>query len=615
MTTLKLLFDIAMTRMEKGALAAAESLFSKIRDKAPEDVDTLYQLARIALLQNRYDAAEILLAKVIETRPDRPEILTTLGRVYLGTGRARNALTCLERAGRLAPKNAETHRLTAEAFFALKQYDRAVESVSKAVSLQPVDAEAHAILGDAMLESRHPDRALECYDRSIAIDPDNWKAWANRGMALIVMNRLNDAKDALVFAEALNPMEPVVVFSLVSLLIDLGDHVDAAALLEKLDAMMPNHAKVHLLGGVNAYTMGDSKTAVTEFVKALTLDENNPDIKRRLAEALLQEGKVESAAELLGQLTEDQPSSEVFIRKAETALLLGDLAAAGKTVNALHVAEKIELSIPRWKDEDLTGKTILLYARFGLDEFNVLIRMAHQLKARGAKVCVECTEPVRPLVDTMASVDETVLPGEPYPPLDYCISLEALFCSQGSLDHPVEPSLYLSPDKALVDGWVRRFSAIGKPKVGLMWRKETHLQGSVYHTVPLSALSPLFEQTDVHFVSMQTGTGLTELESFAHRDDLHMVGLENEKMDQRLACIAAMDLLITPDTLTAEIAAAAGLPVWVLLGTVPKWYWKLTGAQTLMFPTARLFRQSVRNQWHDVVRAVTEALRSKFSVA
>jgi tetratricopeptide (TPR) repeat protein len=614
MTTMKQLFDVANRRLETGSLNEAENLFLLIRERHPDDISTLHRLAEIAIRKHRYEVASELLAKVASARPDHSEVLTDLGRAYNGMGRFADAVTCLQRAAVLEPNHARIFRELAESFFALQKYDLAIENAARAIEFDPQDAEAYAVLGNAMLECRRPDRALACYEKSIELNPDDWKTWANRGMAFVMLNRLEESRDSLMFSNALFPMEPSVALPLASVLIDLCDHENASLLLSKLAAMMPNNPKVHLAAGINSFSVGDIKSAIAGFIKALSLDETHTETQLRLGEALIRDGKIENAVSVFSRLLEqNRLVASAYIQKVEAELLLGNVEQAGRTIEAMQSSLPVDIGIPCWKGEELTGKKILLYSRFGLDEFNILVRLADWVKQKGAIISVECTEPVRPLVNSMKSVDQTLLPGDAASVSDYHASLESILGMQGSFDVLTSLCPYFSISPALKEKWDRQFSEIKKLKIGLMWRKETHVEKNVYHSVPLSAFSPLFEIDGVHFVSLQTGTGLPELDNFRYKADLDAVGLENARMDERLACLAALDLLITPDTLTAEAASAAGLPVWVLLSTVPKWYWGGQGERSPLHPTARLFRQSTALQWTDVVESVASALRTEIS--
>ena len=46
---------------------------------------------------------------------------------------------------------------------------------------------------------------------------------------------------------------------------------------------------------------------------------------------------------------------------------------------------------------------------------------------------------------------------------------------------------------------------------------------------------------------------------------------------------------------------------------VPDWRWGLVGNTTFWYPSMRLFRQQERNDWHEVLQRVTEALQNEFS--
>jgi hypothetical protein len=67
-------------------------------------------------------------------------------------------------------------------------------------------------------------------------------------------------------------------------------------------------------------------------------------------------------------------------------------------------------------------------------------------------------------------------------------------------------------------------------------------------------------------------------------------------------------LVITIDNSTAHLAAALGVPTWVLLPYVPDWRWLQTRQDSPWYPTVRLFRQTELEDWQSVVRRVESAL-------
>ena len=79
--------------------------------------------------------------------------------------------------------------------------------------------------------------------------------------------------------------------------------------------------------------------------------------------------------------------------------------------------------------------------------------------------------------------------------------------------------------------------------------------------------------------------------------------------------MANLDLVISVDTATAHLAAALGRPTWTLIPLVPDWRWMLGRDDSVWYPTMRLFRQTTRGDWGDVIRRVAAALRESASRA
>ncbi|MFP3740965.1 glycosyltransferase, partial [Burkholderia sp. SIMBA_019] len=62
------------------------------------------------------------------------------------------------------------------------------------------------------------------------------------------------------------------------------------------------------------------------------------------------------------------------------------------------------------------------------------------------------------------------------------------------------------------------------------------------------------------------------------------------------------------DTSVAHLAGASGVPVWVLLPLCTDWRWMSDRDDSPWYPQMRLFRQSKRNDWSDVMEDLRTAL-------
>ena len=59
--------------------------------------------------------------------------------------------------------------------------------------------------------------------------------------------------------------------------------------------------------------------------------------------------------------------------------------------------------------------------------------------------------------------------------------------------------------------------------------------------------------------------------------------------------MACLDLVICCDTSVAHAAGALGRPVWIAFKYASEWRWLQDLSDSTWYPTARLYRQGVRN--------------------
>jgi hypothetical protein len=69
-------------------------------------------------------------------------------------------------------------------------------------------------------------------------------------------------------------------------------------------------------------------------------------------------------------------------------------------------------------------------------------------------------------------------------------------------------------------------------------------------------------------------------------------------------------LVISIDTVTAQLAGALGLRAWVMLKKVPDWRWLLDRRDSPWYPTLRLFRQTHAGQWEQPIGEIARELRA-----
>ena len=112
-------------------------------------------------------------------------------------GQYREAIECFDKAIQIDPRFIEPLTYKGWAFDKLREYDKALECYDKSIEIDP---NMHgACLSKAwILLNRfdNPKGALDWYNRCIEIMPTSYRAWREKGMALNLLQRYNDAKEA-----------------------------------------------------------------------------------------------------------------------------------------------------------------------------------------------------------------------------------------------------------------------------------------------------------------------------------------------------------------------------------------------------------------------------------
>ena len=105
---------------------------------------------------------------------------------------------------------------------------------------------------------------------------------------------------------------------------------------------------------------------------------------------------------------------------------------------------------------------------------------------------------------------------------------------------------------------------------------------------------------------MQLAAG-TPLRRIASRS----ADIANDDLYDAARRVAALDLVMTVDSMTAPLAGALGVPVWTLLVKDADWRWMEGRDDSPWYPTMRLFRQGSPGDWSDVVASVKYALQAR----
>jgi len=336
---------------------------------------------------------------------------------------------------------------------------------------------------------------------------------------------------------------------------------------------------------------------------------------KMLAHVLWHQKKFEEARDIRLMLLKNVPGDlPLRFDIAESCLMLGDFDRGWREYRhryGLPHTKKIErrVQLPRWNGQRIEGQTLLIHDEQGHGDTFQFMRLLPLAKERsGAIIVFEVSPEVLPLAQRMPGIDIITQPGMLPPPGQYHCELMSLPMALGLTfsDLPVSTS-YLTPDTLKLEKWQQRLAALPHPLVALVWggRPTPYPDRSM----SLEQLAPLGD-AKATFLSIQKGPHAEQAKN--PPEGLSVINLDEEikDFDDTAAILCVADLLISIDSAPLHLGGALGRPAWGMLMHVADWRWFPDRDDSPWYPSLRLFRQTKRKVWTDVVERVRAALQS-----
>ncbi|MDP3875412.1 MAG: tetratricopeptide repeat protein [Methylobacter sp.] len=434
-----------------------------------------------------------------------------------------------------------------------EDYPQAIAHYRAALRVQPRSAEVYLEYGAALSKTnRHP-QALKCFERAIDIEPGGIQAYLYAGAALIESKQYHLALLCCDRALAQNAQNEIALYNKALALSRLQRLQDAIAENEKAIALKPDYADAHWNASLCHLMLGDYAKGWPEY-------------------------------EWRWRRTGAKPEN---LRQFDQPLWLGN--------------------------EPLQGKTILLHAEQGIGDTLQFCRYVEKVSALGGRVVLEVYPGLKPLLQHLpvAQLSER---GESLPDFDYhcpLLSLPLAFNTNRDSDiASANPYLYSDPDKAA--HWRQTLGEKTQARIGLVWSGNPGHQTDHERSIPLVKWATLLA-APVHFISLQKELRDKDAQTLLQRHGIRHYGEQLHDFSDTAALIAQLDLVIAVDTAVAHLAAAMGKPVWLLLHYNPDWRWQLQRSDSPWYPSVRLFRQTLRDDWQGVMASVAQALAGYLS--
>ncbi len=619
------LLQHAISLQDKGDLKAAVDAYHIVLSIDPNQLQALLNLAFIYTRLGQFNDAVIFYHKARSIEPLSPQVLSDFAVVLSKLQLFHEALTCYNEALEQQPKSAGIHNNRATLLKNLGRFDEALGGYNQAIKFQPNVASFYYQRGNVLMELHRFEDAVVSYDNAIKLEPEDAKAYTKRAMAL---NRLDRHAEALASADMALSLQPNHAETLNHrglALRGLFRYEEALDSFNQAVALQPNAFEAIANRGNILMAVGQFRAAVADYNKALTLRPEAAEAfsNRALAKTGLHD--FDGAFADYKRAMELRPDYDYILStQGLIHLLRGNFEEGWKLFEwrwkiPTTARNKRPAYAPLWLgDKPIAGKTIIVQPEQGYGDFIQFCRYVPMLEAMGAKVILDTFPSLVPLMKSLSPtvriLTKALIPSHDY----YCPIMSLPLAFKTTLATVPNHVPYLTVDAAKREEWQAKLGPKTLPRIGLVWSgSEKHLNDYI-RSIPSAKLAALLE-LPAEFHCLQKEIRSQDRGLFERFSNLHAHDTELQDFSDTGALVEEMDLVISVDTSVAHLTGALAKPLWILLQSTPDYRWMLEREDSPWYPTARLFRQKLDEDWGpilDTLRAELEGfIREKSGAA
>ena len=483
-------------------------------------------------------------------------------------------------------------------------WPESIDSLSKAIELSPNDPHSYYIMGVVMCKFGSWVAGIECFDRVLDLDHNHLDALCDRGSAQLELKHFDSALESYKRSIEIDNKYAAAYFGCGNALRELKRNEEAIEFFS--EAILHNskyYEAYNNLGKIH-HEAGSFNNALECFEKAIVIENSNPLAHANSSVELKYLHRMEESLRSLEIAIALQPDYyDAYWNRALTHLLMGNLIQGFRDYHyrwqtALFRPIKRNFHQPIWLgSESLVDKTLLIFNEQGLGDSIQFCRYATLAKKAGATVIYEVEISLYSIFTTLNGVDRLIKAGEPLPKFDYyCPSMSLPIGFETDINSVPSSIPYLNTDNEKLLIWQKKLGPKLRPRVGLCWSGSPTHGGDKWRSITLKEMFK-YLPGGIDYISLQKQTRKNDEITLREISEIRSFNDELKDFSDTAALASNLDLIITVDTSIAHLAGALGLKTWVLLPHTPDWRWMLGRADSLWYPTMKLYRQDNNGDW------------------
>ena len=492
----------------------------------------------------------------------------------------------------------------------------AVQRYCRALELEPKLPIVWVCLAKAMCDLGQSEAGAECYSEAITVDPGCVEAYFFRGNLRFEQGRFEEANADYSLAVSLAPEFFQAYNNLGMALTRIGQHARALETLQRAVSLGPSQPAVHCNLGVALFNCNEFDKALVSYEQALALHPTYAEVHNNRGNALMELDRIAEAIESYDRAIAHKPDYvEATWNKALALLTIGNYAQGWRLHECrwdrpAFASIKRHFSQPMWLGkESLHGKTILLHCEQGMGDAIQFCRYAPLVKSLGARVVLEVNKALMVLMSSLEGVDAIVPQGSALPAFDFHCPLMSLPLAIGTdLSNIPAPSAYLRADPARLAKWM---SILGARKsrgiIGLVCSGDPQHRNDHNRTISLIKMLTHLP-VDFQYVILQRELRETDRAAIGMHPQISSFEDQISDFADTAALCSLMDQVISVDTSVAHLSAALGKKTHIVLPVCSDWRWLRGREDSPWYPSVRLYRQTMPNEWASVIESAGKAI-------
>ena len=176
-----------------------------------------------------------------------------------------------------------------------------------------------------------------------------------------------------------------------------------------------------------------------------------------------------------------------------------------------------------------------------------------------------------------------------------------------SIDNIPNKTPYLFTPETEKNYWKKKLGSKSVKRIGLHWTGNEENEYEKFRRIELEKLRKLLD-LPFEFHSLEIDYNESDLSVMKKYKNLICHKDEILGFDKTAGLVESMDLIISIDSGVLHLCGALNKPTWLLLPFRPDFRWLLNRKDSPWYPSMKLYRQTKKNDWDNVIKKVEKDL-------